>query len=80
MRRTLTVLVNGTAITVAAEAINAEFGISDASFPNSYWPVTSWTLGGGIFMLILLPLMEDFGVRWAYLVRSVSDRLSIAFH
>ncbi|GAB7351702.1 hypothetical protein MBLNU459_g2294t2 [Dothideomycetes sp. NU459] len=65
---TTTVLINGTSITVAAEAINEEFGVSDATFPNSYWPVTSWTLGGGIFMMILLPLMEDFGVRWAYLV------------
>lgn len=71
MHRTLTVLINGTSITVAAEAINDEFGISDANFPNSYWPITSWTLGGGIFMMVLLPLMEDFGVRWAYLVSSL---------
>ena len=62
-----TTILNGTMITVAHEAINEEFGISDASFPNSYWPVTSWALGGGLFGLILLPLMEDLGVRPTFL-------------
>lgn len=61
-------LINGTIITVAHEAINEEFGISDAAFPNSYWPVTSWALGGALFVLVLFPLMEDFGVRWAYMI------------
>ena len=61
-------LINGTAITVAAADINESFGISDASFPNSYWPVTSWTLGGAVFSLVILPLMEDIGVRTGYLV------------
>ena len=65
---TLITLLNGTAITVAYEEINHEFGISDASFPNSYWPVTSWTIGGGVFILFLLPIMEDVGVRWGYLI------------
>lgn len=59
--------MNGTMITVAHEAINEQFNISDASFPNSYWPVTSWALGGGVFTLIILPLMEDFGLRPAFL-------------
>lgn len=65
---TLTVLINGTSITVAAAEINEAFGISDANFPNSFWPVTSWTIGGGIFMITLLPMMEVIGVRWGYLV------------
>ena len=65
---TLTVLINGTSITVAAADINDEFGISDASFPNSYWPISSWTLGGGLFMIVILPLMEDLGVRTGYMV------------
>ncbi|KAI1610646.1 major facilitator superfamily domain-containing protein [Exophiala viscosa] len=59
--------MNGTMITVAADAINQEFNVSDANFPNSYWPVTTWSLGGGISCLIILPLMEDFGVRPAFL-------------
>ncbi|KAJ9625747.1 hypothetical protein H2203_004509 [Taxawa tesnikishii (nom. ined.)] len=65
---TFTVLINGTIITVAWEDINHEFGISDAHFPNSFWPVTSWTIGGGIFMMILLPVLEDFGMRLGYLI------------
>ncbi|KEF53616.1 uncharacterized protein A1O9_10591 [Exophiala aquamarina CBS 119918] len=64
---TFTTLLNGTIITVAHEAINEEFGVSDATFPNSYWPVTSWALGGAIFSLVVLPLMEDFGVRFGFL-------------
>lgn len=64
---TFTTLLNGTIITVAHEAINEEFGISDVNFPNSYWPVTSWALGGAIFSLVVLPLMEDFGVRSGFL-------------
>lgn len=56
-------MINGTIITVAHDAINNEFNISDAKFPNSYWTVTSWAIGGGCFSLIVLPLMEDFGMR-----------------
>lgn len=60
-------MMNGTIITVAHEAINKEFNISDAGFPNSYWPVTSWAVGGALFSFLILPLMEDFGVRWVFL-------------
>lgn len=68
---TLLFQLNGTSITVAATEINAAFGISDASFPNSYWPVTSWALGGATVTLIILPLMEDFGLRESYLATFV---------
>ncbi|RAH78873.1 putative MFS transporter [Aspergillus japonicus CBS 114.51] len=64
---TFTTLMNGTIITVAHEQINEEFGISDASFPHSYWPVTSWTIGGAFFSLLILPVMEDFGIRRCFL-------------
>lgn len=60
-------MMNGTIITVAHEAINEHFGISDASFPHSYWPVASWAIGGSCFCLLILPLMEDFGARWVFL-------------
>lgn len=69
---TFVTMMNGTIITVAHEAINDEFGISDASFPNSYWPVATWALGGACFSLLFLPLMEDFGVRKVFLFTWVS--------
>ncbi|EMC92033.1 hypothetical protein BAUCODRAFT_115307 [Baudoinia panamericana UAMH 10762] len=74
---TLTVPWNGTSITVAAQEINQQFGISDANFPNSYWPVTSWSLGGAVFIIIFLPLMEDVGIRIGFLVSYVFFLLMI---
>ncbi|KAK5206631.1 hypothetical protein LTR47_006792 [Exophiala xenobiotica] len=68
---TFTTILNGTMITVAHAAINEEFNVSDAVFPNSYWPVTSWALGGALSGLIVLPLMEDHGVRPAFLITYV---------
>ncbi|KIW65363.1 hypothetical protein PV04_07629 [Phialophora macrospora] len=68
---TFTTILNGTMITVAHAAINDEFHVSDATFPHSYWPVTSWALGGGLSGLVILPLMEDFGVRPAFLTTYV---------
>lgn len=68
---TFVVPMAGTMITVAADAINVEFGVSDAQFPHSYWPVASWTLGGAISVLAVLPVMEDFGVRPAFLTTYV---------
>lgn len=61
-------LVNGSIITVAHEAINEQFNVSDVAFPHSYWPVTSWGVGGAAFSLLLLPIMEDFGVRNVFLI------------
>lgn len=55
--------MNGTFLSVAHQPISDAFGKSDASFPNSYWITTSWGVGAAIFPLILLPLMEDLGVR-----------------
>ena len=68
MVATLLVPLNGTSITVAAHEIDSRFGISDSAFPNSYWTVTSWSLGGAVFIVIGLPLMEDLGVRLGFLV------------
>lgn len=65
---TLMACWNGTSITVAAGDINEQFGISDATFPHSYWPVTSWSVGGAIFIILFLPLMEDLGVRWGFMI------------
>ncbi|KAL6245651.1 hypothetical protein RBB50_007650 [Rhinocladiella similis] len=68
---TFTTILNGTMITVAHAAINEDFHVSDDRFPNSYWPVTSWALGGALSGLVVLPLMEDFGVRPAFLITYV---------
>jgi hypothetical protein len=65
---TFVVQINGTMMTSAAEQINESFHISDEAFPHSYWPVMSWNLGGAAAPLLGLPLMENFGVRWSYLV------------
>lgn len=59
--------LNGTSITVASKQINSDFNISDANFPNSYWAVTSWSLGGAVFIILGLPLLEDLGVRKGYM-------------
>lgn len=65
---TLLLPLNGTSITIAAVEINKEFHISDTStLTNSYWTMTSWTLGGAFFCIVGLPLMEEFGVRASYL-------------
>lgn len=65
---TLTMPMNGTSITVAADQINRQFGVSDTdTFTNSYWPVTSWTIGGVFFVLFGLPILEDTGLRRGYL-------------
>ena len=60
--------MNGTIISVAHNAINEEFHISDATFPNSYWPITSWGIGGALFPLVLFPVMEDFGIQNVFLI------------
>lgn len=59
--------MNATGIASAADEINADFGISDETFPNSYWPVTSWNIAAAISPLVILPLMENFGVRYSYI-------------
>ncbi|XP_014551799.1 hypothetical protein COCVIDRAFT_111968 [Bipolaris victoriae FI3] len=65
---TFLVQVSGTMLTSAAPQINTSFAISDEAFPHSYWPVLSWNLGGAAAPLIGLPLMENFGVRWSYMI------------
>lgn len=64
---TFTTMMNGTIITVAHEEINEQFHVSDTHFPHSYWPTTSWAIGGAIFSFIVLPVMEDFGMRPVFL-------------
>ncbi|OQV00598.1 hypothetical protein CLAIMM_06075 isoform 1 [Cladophialophora immunda] len=66
--RTFIVGWNATTVSGAAIEIGEYFGVSDQSFPNSFWPVTSWTTGAAVAPMIVLPIMEDFGVRPGYLI------------
>ena len=65
---TFIVGLNATALTAAASETNAAFGISDETFPNSVWPVTSWNTGAALAPMVVLPIMEDYGVRPGYLI------------
>jgi MFS family permease len=58
---------NATSITAAATPINQRFGISDESFPNSFWPVVAWNGGAALAPMIVLPIMEKYGMRTGYL-------------
>lgn len=74
---TLMACWNGTSITAAAGLINEEFHVSDANFPHSYWPMCSWSVGGAVFIILFLPLMEDLGVRVGFMVTYVAFVLFI---
>jgi predicted MFS family arabinose efflux permease len=65
---TFIALMNGTIITTAHYAIDEAFKIDESTFPHSYWLITSWGIGGALFSLFLLPVMEDFGIRYVFLV------------
>lgn len=65
---TFVVGINATALTAAVKDTNAAFGISDEHFPNSVWPVTAWNTGAALAPMVVLPLMEDYGVRAGYIV------------
>lgn len=56
-------MMNGTIITVAHFEISERFNVTETSFPNSYWPVTTWASGGACSALFILPLAEEFGTR-----------------
>ncbi|KXT10636.1 hypothetical protein AC579_1255 [Pseudocercospora musae] len=65
---TLTLPLNGTSITIAAAQLGEEFGVGDtAHLTNTYWAVTSWSVGGAVFIILFLPLLEELGVRRVYL-------------
>jgi MFS family permease len=66
--RTLIVGLNSTSITAASIAINRRFDISDGTFPNSFWPVVAWNGGAALAPMLVLPIMEQYGMRTGYLV------------
>ena len=77
--RTFVVGFNATSITSAAIEINERFGVSDARFPNSFWPVTSWGVGAALAPMVVLPVMEDFGMRIGYLVGPLKFKVKRPF-
>jgi hypothetical protein len=60
-------MMNGTIITLAHFEISELFSIDESAFPHSYWPVTTWALGGACSALFILPLAEDLGTRPVFL-------------
>ena len=60
--------LNATSITAAATTINQRFGVNDENFPNSFWPVTAWNGGAALAPMVILPLMEKYGMRTCYLI------------
>jgi MFS family permease len=64
---TFALTLNGTGITIAADAIAAEFHVRDSpTFANTDWTIFTWNIGGAFFSLFL-PLLEDFGVKRPYM-------------
>lgn len=55
-----------TFITTTHEAINKDFSMRNF-FLYSYWPIASYSFRGVLFSLVLLPLMEDSGMRFVFL-------------
>ena len=60
--------LNATGIASAPTPINERFHISDEHFPNSFWPIASWTVGAAIAPMIVLPLMEEKSVYGGYVL------------
>lgn len=59
--------INSTALLSATEEVSEHFHIDNSSFDNSFFLVTAWNAGAAIVPLVVLPAMEDFGVRPIYI-------------
>ena len=69
--RVLLLCLNSTSPTIAANEIDKRFNIDETSFPYSYWLVSSWSLSFAIVSLVVMPMMEEVGVRYGYLVSAI---------
>lgn len=65
---TLLLGLNPTGIATPSEQIADVFHIGYKSFPNDYWPISSWGVGAMLGPMFFLPLLENFGFRYGYLV------------
>lgn len=70
--------LNGTGITIAADQLATDFDVTDSMwFTNTYWIVTSWSVGGAFVVLFGMPLLEDLGIKRVYLLFSIVNILMI---
>lgn len=65
---TILVGINATSFTTAAEALSADFNVSNSFFEFSFFAVTSWNATAAIVPLATLPMLETFGFRIGYTV------------
>lgn len=66
--------LNATSITTASEAISEEFNLSSNPIETNFFAVTAWNAAAAFVPLVTLPLMDTYGVRYGYLVRSTRRR------
>lgn len=64
---TFLVGINSTALLSATDEVSEHFDIDNSSFDNSFFLVTAWNAGAAIVPLVILPAMEDFGIRQIYI-------------
>lgn len=64
---TFLVGINSTALLSATQEVSERFHVDDSSFDNSFFLVTAWNAGAAIVPLVILPAMEDFGIRPIYI-------------
>lgn len=64
---TFLVGINSTALLSGTQEISTHFHIDNSKFDNSFFLVTAWNTGAAIIPLVILPAMEDFGVRPIYI-------------
>lgn len=75
---TLLLPLNGTGITVATDEIVDQFNINDSQwFTNSYWMVTSWSVGGAFVVLFAMSWLEELGIRRVFLAFSLVNIIFI---
>ncbi|KAL8874723.1 MAG: hypothetical protein Q9198_006829 [Flavoplaca austrocitrina] len=68
----LLVGLNATSATTPGLIIAEHFHVADTSFPHSFWPVTVWNTGAAIGPMIGMPMLENFGIRRAYMLLYLS--------
>lgn len=62
--------LSGTALAPTAPFLTSTFDLAPdatSTIPPTYYPIFTWTLAAGLIPLILLPLMETYGIRHPYL-------------
>ncbi|KAI9669067.1 MAG: hypothetical protein M1831_000659 [Alyxoria varia] len=74
---TFIVGLNNTSAATIAPDIASEFGINDEQFQYTFFAITAWSVAAAIMPMLILPLMEGWGVRWIYIICYTLFTLSI---